>query len=209
MGRLTEKVPAHLPTHVLIAAIALAALTGLVAMRLPESVNGEPDMRTTRDIAAYVQISADMLADDEAEEAASDRAPLGGAVVIGSADQAVGRYTLASIEAGSAIAEEQLGPWLPEGALTERALLSIEVAASRALSRAIKRGSEVTLLLSPKEPGETTQVDGVLVLDWDDAEEGPTYILAVPADRLDDIGRVLASATPSLVRQPIPPPRPM
>ncbi|MEV1241345.1 hypothetical protein [Nonomuraea sp. NPDC049750] len=116
-----------------------------------------------------------------------------------SAVGAVGRYVLRQIEEGKQVPPEALGPRLPCGAVDGKTVITLRPGPGHLYADAAARGTTamLRLVLPPATSAEKAQsltFSGVTVLDLSGGEPRTGLVIALPADRVEELlGHVVGS----------------
>ncbi|WP_157408541.1 hypothetical protein [Actinoplanes sp. N902-109] len=106
------------------------------------------------------------------------------------ADRLIGRYTLSAVKADDPLRARELGPVLPTG-LAGRSVLAVPA------DRAVDRGTEVDLVVTPFQGEDLRRFTGLIVLDQ--AAEPPSVTVAVPYADVDLLLAAVDAGTAHLV----------
>ncbi|WP_433510103.1 hypothetical protein ACQP2T_40335 [Nonomuraea sp. CA-143628] len=112
---------------------------------------------------------------------------------------AAGRYVLRQIEESKQVPPEALGPRLPRGAVDGKTVITLRPGPGHLYADAAARGTTATLrLVLPRatsgEKAESLTFPGVTVLDLSGGEPRTGLVIALPADRVDELlGHVVGS----------------
>lgn len=103
-----------------------------------------------------------------------------------------GRYALRQIEEGEQVPPEALGPRLPSGAVDGKTVITLRPAPGHLYADAAARGTTATLRLvhrTATSDGEATSrtFPGVTVLDLSGGEPRTSLVIALPADRVENL----------------------
>lgn len=141
------------------------------------------------EIDPYVLITEQMLKPEDQEKLEGDEARKN-RVGVGTPQEVVGHYALETLAPSRTITNDQIGPKLPDGALANRRVTSVEVAAD-GMVLAIRRGAFVTLLLAPEDASkEPLVLPSTLVLDWRVRKgEGTTVFVAIETESIREFAQ--------------------
>ena len=112
-----------------------------------------------------------------------------------------GRFALVALRAGSVLTESELGPHLDPESLSGRSVVSVSLINDGILD-AIKRGEEVTLILSPSDlTRDPLLIDSTIVLDWKTKTDKPgDVVLAIPTTDVQGLAQFIGSSKVALAR---------
>ncbi|MEU7836452.1 MULTISPECIES: hypothetical protein [unclassified Nonomuraea] len=116
-----------------------------------------------------------------------------------SAVGAVGRYVLRQIEEGKQVPPEALGPRLPRGAVDGKTVITLRPGPGHLYADAAARGTTAMLRLvlppaTSAEKAESLTFSGVTVLDLSGGEPRTGLVIALSADRVEELlGHVVGS----------------